>query len=267
MDNVFGEFQGNSTIQDSSQLNNTNVGTNNGVEELGDEFNLDLTPDDVEDSTIVTNNDVGSSQPSASEISDTIDAGKNAIETPTNQAFAQMRVQNKEYSEKINELDALAKAAGLQGVDDLIAKTKANQIKRSAEKQGIPVEVAQQLAEMKEFREQYEQDKELAAYQAKEQSFVNNLQDFISVNNLSEDSVQKLSDNLIKDGFNNDVLMDLPKSALNRILSSYTNNNTQKMLERKNNIKNELPLNQTSQVSNDTVLKEIDDLAKQFAGK
>ena len=57
MDNVFGEFQGNSTIQDNSQLNNTNVGTNNGVEELGDEFNLDLTPDDVEDSDMTDASD------------------------------------------------------------------------------------------------------------------------------------------------------------------------------------------------------------------
>jgi hypothetical protein len=264
MENIFSDIQGTGTSQEITQTSNTVESTNNNIATLGEEFNLDFTPDENSENSTAATEGGTTEQQNQQEITSTTNA---EVNNPTNQAFAQMRTQNKEYETKINELDALAKAAGLQGVDDLIAKTKENQIKRTAQSQGIPVEVARQLAEMQEFREQYEQDKEMAAYQAKEQTFVNNLQEFIGANNLSSESVQKLSDNLIKDGFNNDVLMGLPKGALNRILSSYTGANNQKMLERKDNIRNELPLNQTSQVSNDTVLKEIDDIARQFAGK
>lgn len=264
MENVFGELQGTGTNQEVAQTGSTTESTNNSVDTLGSEFDLDLTPDEegTDEGAVVT-------QENLSDNTNQDDEGGNSIdlENPTNQAFAQMRTQNKEYETKINELDALAKAAGLQGVDDLIARTKQNQIKKAAKEQGIPVEVAQELAEFRQFREQYEADREAAAYEAKERNFVNDLEDFIGANNLSKESVQKLSNDLVKDGLTNDMLMNLPKSALNRVLSSYTSTNTQKMLERKDNIRHELPLNQTSQVSNDTILKEIDDIARQFAGK
>lgn len=262
MDNVFGELQGTGTNLEATQTGSTVDSTNNGVDTLGAEYDLDLTPDEegTDEGTVVTQEDL-------SDNTNQDDGESINLDNPTNQAFAQMRTQNKEYETKINELDALAKAAGLQGVDDLIARTKENQIKKAAKEQGIPVEVAQELAEFRQFREQYEADREAAAYEAREREFVNDLEAFIGANNLSKESVQKLSNDLIKDGLTNEALMNLPKSALNRVLSSYTSTNTQKMLERKDNIRHELPLNQTSQVSNDTVLKEIDDLARQFAGK
>ena len=61
--------------------------------------------------------------------------------------------------------------------------------------------------------------------------------------------------------------MNLPKAALNRILSSYVGTNIQKNLERKESIKNELPLSQTSKIDTQGINKQIDDLAKQWAGK
>ena len=120
---------------------------------------------------------------------------------------------------------------------------------------------------MREFREEVRQKEVEQAQKAKEQSLVNNLQSFISDNNLSKEAVQKLSDNLENDGFSLEYLMDLPKGALNRILGSYTGSTLQKNLERKDAIKNELPLNQSSKIDNNALLKEIDDLARQFAGK
>ena len=178
-----------------------------------------------------------------------------------------MRVQNKEYSNKINELDAIAKAAGLNGVDDLIAKSKEAQIRNEAKSKGLPEEVVRELAEMRDFREQYEQDKADAAYKAKETTLVNHLQTFIATNKLSQDAVNKLSNDLSKDGFTNEYLMDLPQGALNRILGAYTGSDIQKNLERKEAIKNELPLNQTSKIDTQSVNKQIDDLAKQWAGR
>ena len=59
----------------------------------------------------------------------------------------------------------------------------------------------------------------------------------------------------------------MPKAALNRILSSYVDTNYQKSLERKDNIRKELPINQTSKVDTVSLNKEIDVLAKALAGK
>lgn len=253
MENVFESVLGTSTPD--TQTNDAVESTNN-TSQLGDEYNLDI-PDDTTDQ-----NDVTGAEDDTQD-----DLFTEQEMNPTNQAFAQMRTQNKEYLSKINELDAIAKAAGLQGVDDLIAKSKEAQIRETAKSQGIPEEVARQLAEFREFKEQYAQDKEAAAYQAKEQTLVNNLQSFIETNKLSKEAVNKMSDDLAKDGFTTDRLMDYPKSALNRILSSYVGADVQKTLERKEAIRNELPLNQSSKVDMNNINKQIDDLAKQFAGK
>lgn len=248
MENVFEEAvaDNNDTVVDESST-------------LGSEYDLDLTPEEDDASAEADFNE--------GEDGEETDAGEAFVNTPTNQAFAQMRVQNKEYSEKINELDAIAKAAGLSGVDDLIAKSKEAQIKQEAKAQGIPEAVARELAEMREFREEIKQRDIQQEYQARESKLVSNLQEFIGKNNLSNDSVKKMSDDLMKDGLTNDYLMDLPKAALNRILSAYAGTSTQKLLEKKDAIKTELPLDQTSKVSNETINKEIDEIARMFAGK
>ena len=224
---------------------------------LGSEYDLDLTPEEDETPAEVDSD----------EGEDGGEAFENYADNPTNQAFAQMRTQNKQYAEKFNELDAIAKAAGLNGVDDLIAKSKEAQIKQEAKEQGIPEAVARELAEMREFREEIKQRDIQQEYQARESRLVSNLQDFIGKNNLSEGSVRKMSDDLMRDGLTNDFLMDLPKAALNRILSAYAGTSEQKLLEKKDAIKTELPLDQTSKVSNETINKEIDELARMFAGK
>lgn len=245
MDNVFEEAVDNTAVGEESTL--------------GSEYDLDLTPDE-EDAEV------------SAETAET-DEGEGGVaenlfaETPTNQAFAQMRTQNKQYSDKLNEIDAIAKAAGLKDIDEFIAKSKEAQIKQQAKDEGIPESVARELAEMREFREETKQRYIQQEYQAREQAFVNNLQDFIGKNNLSNDSVKKMSDDLMNDGITNDYLMDLPKPALNKILSAYVGTSTQKLLEKKDAIKNELPLDQTSKVSNDTINKEIDEIARMFAGK
>lgn len=255
MDNVFEEVLGGTT--EPTVTDDAGVSTNTDTSELGSEYDLDFSTDDAEDSTNVDDTNLDEDE-------GTYD---NEVSNSTNQAFAQMRVQNKEYSTKINELDAIAKAAGLNGVDDLIAKSKEAQIRREAESKGISEDMARELAEFREFKEQYQQDKVEAANRAKESALVNNLQNFITENKLSKEAVDKLSDDIAKDGITNEYLMDLPKSALNRILSSYVGTNVQKNLERKEAIKNELPLNQTSKIDTSSVNKQIDDLAKQWAGR
>lgn len=248
MENVFESVLGTNTTETQSEESTTSTPT------LGDEYNLEL-PEDNNTAEEQEENTQG-------EVDD-----EEEDESPTNQAFAQMRTQNKEYLSKINELDAIAKAAGLQGVDDLIAKSKEAQIKKAAKDQGIPEAVARELAEFKKFKEQYEQDKADSIYRQKEQTLVTNLQTFIEANKLSQNVVDKMSDDLARDGFTTDKLMEYPKSALNRILNAYLGLDIQKNLERKDAIKNELPLNQSSKADIDTVNKQIDELARQFAGK
>lgn len=253
MENVFDEVLGSAPEADVTA--DESVSTNTDNSELGSEYDLDLS--EVEGETETEEQVSSEDETTAS----------NESSDPTNHAFAQMRVQNKEYSDKINELDAIAKAAGLSGVDDLIAKSKEAQIKKEAQSKGISEELAKELAEMRDFKSRYEQDKIEAAYKAKESALVNNLQNFITTNKLSKDAVNKLSDDLSKDGLTNEYLMDLPKGALNRILSSYVGTDIQKNLERKEAIKNELPLNQTSKIDTQSINKQIDDIAKQWAGK
>ena len=253
MENVFDEVLG--STPEADVTNEESVGANTDTSELGSEYDLDLS--EVEGETDTNEQVSGEDETSSNE-----DA-----ENPTNHAFAQMRVQNKEYSTKINELDAIAKAAGLKGVDDLIAKSKEAQIKKEAQSKGISEELAKELAEMRDFKARYEQDKVDAAYKAKETNLVNNLQNFITTNKLSQDAVNKLSNDLVKDGLTNEYLMDLPKGALNRILGAYVGTDIQKNLERKEAIKSELPLNQTSKIDTQSINKQIDDLAKIWAGK
>lgn len=248
MENVFESVLGTNTTETQSEESTTSTPT------LGDEYNLELPEDN--------NTAEEQEEDTQGEVDD-----EEEDESPTNQAFAQMRTQNKEYLSKINELDAIAKAAGLQGVDDLIAKSKEAQIKKAAKDQGIPEAVAIELAEFKKFKEQYEQDKADSIYRQKEQTLVTNLQTFIEANKLSQNVVDKMSDDLARDGFTTDKLMEYPKSALNRILNAYLGVDIQKNLERKDAIKNELPLNQSSKADIDTVNKQIDKLARQFAGK
>ena len=248
MENVFESVLGTNTTETQSEESTTSTPT------LGDEYNLELP----EDNNTAEEQEEGTQ----GEVDD-----EEEDESPTNQAFAQMRTQNKEYLSKINELDAITKAAGLQGVDDLIAKSKEAQIKKAAKDQGIPEAVARELAEFKKFKEQYEQDKADSIYRQKEQTLVTNLQTFIEANKLSQNVVDKMSDDLARDGFTTDKLMEYPKSALNRILNAYLGVDIQKNLERKDAIKNELPLNQSSKADIDTVNKQIDELARQFAGK
>lgn len=250
MENVFEDVLG-STPENVEQ---PEVNNNDDTSELGSEYDLDLSETE--------------NQEDASENEEMEDSNESAdLESPTGQAFAQMRVQNKEYAAKINELDAIAKQVGLKDVDELIANAKEAQIKAEAKTKGIPEEVAKELAEFREFKEQYKQDQEALAYKEKESALVNNLQSFITDNKLSKEAVNKLSDDLAKDGITNDYLMNLPTRALNKVLGAYIATNVQKTLERKEAIKNELPLNQTSKIDTQGINKQIDDLAKQWAGR
>lgn len=259
MENVFEELVGNADT-DNSVDTTASVDNNNG-DDFDHSYDLDindLSDDDNEEVIPTTADD------------DSQDAEPNVTNegnNPTNAAFAQMRTQNKELQNALNEINALAQSAGLKDYNELIAKSKEAQIKREAKEKGIPLEIARELEDFREFKAQYQQDKEQAIVQQKERTFVSNVNEFVKSNNLTNSSVDKLSQDLERDGLDVETLMDLPKSALNRILNSYIGADYQKNLERKSAIKKELPINQSSKIDSNVLNKEIDTLAKQLAGK
>ena len=140
-------------------------------------------------------------------------------------------------------------------------------IKKEASEKGISVEMAQELAEMRDLKNSIIAEREESANEARINKFASNVQAFVDKNNLGKSAVDKLSQDLEADGVNIDTLMNLPVSALNKMLSAYTGTSYQNNLERKDAIKRELPVSQTSKIDVDDVNKEIDSFAKFLAGK
>lgn len=238
-------------------------GTTAEVENEDQEFDhsYDLSDNDLVDED--TNEEFEESEEADGEY----DEVEDVQDTPTNRAFAQMRTQNKEFQNKFEELDSLAKSLGMNDVDDLIAAVKETQIQQTAKSQGISVEVARELDEMRALKNSIIAEREENLIAERENAFVSNLQEFVDNNNLSNSAVDKLSQDLERDGFTVDELMDMSPNALNRVLNSYVDTSYQKNLERKNNIRRELPINQTSKLDTESLNKEIDQLARQLAGK
>lgn len=204
---------------------------------------------------------------SEQEDADESDKGEQEIDNPTNNAFAQMRTQNKEFQQKLGQVDALAKALGMKDVDEFLTKANEARVKKEATSKGIPLEVAQELEEMRALKNSIIAERAENANKQKMDNFMSNLQTFVDSNNLSESAVDKLSQDLEKDGFSVDALVEMPKAALNRVLSSYVGVNYQKNLERKNAIRKELPINQTSKIDTVSINKDIDKIARELAGK
>ena len=236
---------------------------NSAIEDTGEDFDhsFDLNLEDLIEDEGEENpgqaNDEGGEPPVVN----------NNDVTPTNNAFAQMRTENKQYSQKIAEIDALAQSLGMKNIDDFIAKAKDAQIQLQAKKTGVPVEFAKEIEEIRALKNDILAERETNAQEARQRTFVSNVDSFIKANNLTESAVDKLSQDLEKDGFEIDKLMDLTPAALNRILGSYVGTNYQKNLERKNTIRKELPISQASKVDTVSLNREIDDFAKQLAGK
>lgn len=241
-------------------------GTTADTSEEGQEFDhsFDLTDEDLADDDEAELATVNTDEETEANDEGEVDSTPT---DPTNKAFAQMRTQNKEFQNKLNELDALAKGLGMKDVDDFIAKARDAQTRKTAESQGIPVEVARELEEMRALKNSIVAEREENAARIKEEKFVSNVKEFVNKNKLADSAVDKLSQDLEKDGFSVNTLMDMPKSALTRLLNSYVDTTYQQSLERKNTIRKELPINQTSKLDTESLNKEIDQLARQLAGK
>lgn len=253
MENVLNDMFSNNSANENSQAS-----ASDNQEVINHDFDLSL--DDLQnDEETFEETNVGEA-----EVDDNED---DAQLNSTNQAFAQMRTQNREYSDKISQFDDAARALGLADANALLEQINQAKIKKEASQKGISVEMAQELAEMRDLKNSIIAEREESANEARINKFASNVQAFVDKNNLGKSAVDKLSQDLEADGVNIDTLMNLPVSALNKMLSAYTGTSYQKNLERKDAIKRELPISQTSKIDVDDINKEIDSFAKFLAGK
>lgn len=254
MENVFEDLLAESTTVDTNDDEDQEI--------VDFDHSFDLTDDDL-----ASDEDNEAPEEPEQNAGDEEGGETNTLDNPTNTAFAQMRTQNKEFQNKINQLESLVKDLGMKDLDDFIAKGNEAKVKKSAASQGIPVEVAKELEEMRALKNSIVAEREQNAAAQREQVFVSNLQEFVNSNKLSKTAIDKLSQDLDKVGLSVEILMAMPKDALNRVLGSFVDTKYQKSLERKDTIRKELPINQSSKIDTKSLNKEIDDFAKHLAGK
>ena len=255
-------------VLDSMQSETTNTSGSENQDNQdsyeGSELDIDLSDfeeDSNEDETTEETVEESSNEETTSEIIN------NFATSTENNAFASMRVQNKELQKTIDELDIIAKGVGLSGYKEFLEKAKENSVARQAKTEGISVELAKKLNTIDEKLEAIDKKEQAAAYEAKQAKLAGTLDNFIKSNNLNNSVVNKLSDDLSKDGFTIEQLMDMPEPALNKLFGAYTNINVQKNLNKKSSINQEMPINQTSKVDGDTINKQLDNLVKEIMGR
>lgn len=188
-------------------------------------------------------------------------------------AFARMRTELKQSNEAllqsqeiINFFDEKAKQMGLAGIEDLMEKTKEADLNKQAEERGIPVDVLKRLDELEDRVREQDIEKEELEIAKKEQSINHTFEKFMQNHSLGTKEVDKLADDLFKDGFSLEVLMDMPESAVSKILESYIPSDVlkQESIAKKEQIKKEVPPTGNSS-SNTTLDDEIDKIAKMWA--
>ena len=257
LDDVLNSMQseGEETSENKSQENKDSY--------EGSELDLDFS--DFEEET--NNSEAETEEDDANEEDSSTEVINNFATNSEKNAFASMRVQNKELQNTINELDLIAKGAGLSGYKEFLEKAKENSIAKQAKNDGISVELAKKLNNIDEKLETIERREKESVIEAKQAKLAKTLDTFIKGNNLNNSVLNKLSDDLEKDGFTIEQLMDMPEKALNKIFSAYTNVNIQKNLDKKSSINQEMPVSQASKVDGDTINKQLDDLVKEIMGK
>lgn len=253
-------------VLDSMQSENTETSTNENQNDSYEGSELDLDLSDFEEET-TESDEVDEATSNDETVEGSSDIINNFATSSEKNAFASMRVQNKEMQNTINELDEIAKGAGLSGYKEFLEKAKENSVARQAKNEGISVELAKKLNTIDERLEAIDKREQASIIEAKQAKLASTLDSFIKTNNLNNSIVNKLSDDLGKDGFTVEQLMDMPEAALNRLFGAYTNVNIQKNLDKKSSINQEMPVSQASKIDGDTINKQLDDLVKEIMGR
>lgn len=189
------------------------------------------------------------------------------------QAFARMRIDLKKANEDLAQakeyidfFDTRAKQMGLNGIQGLKEKTLEAELAKEAEKQGIDVEVLKRISSLENQLNKQSAEKEELIRQQKETALNNVFEEFVQKNTLDEQSAGKIAENIFKDGFTLESLMEMPESAVSRILNAYLPNEVIKQtnLAKKEQIKKEMAIKSNAS-SNINMEDEIDKIAKLWA--
>lgn len=232
-----------------SQTDNQDVDTEVGGSEVGAEDNnnntqLEENNETVDDNYLPSNNE------------------------KDNNAFAEMRVQNKKYKAIVDYFDAQAKNMGYENVDALINKINEAELVKEANAKGIDPELYRKLNELETKVSDFEAREQAQKEKALEERLGIIMGNFVETNKLSQQQVKTLGDNLNRDGVSLDILKNASPALVNRILNSYLPKESiiQKSLEQKEQLKKEAPLNTNSSKTSTTATDDaIDSIAKMWA--
>lgn len=267
------------TLEELSSGEENNIDSSDNEDVQTDDIDTDVDVDSDDDSDDETDADEDNSEDDEQSdgeedvVEEDLDEEEEEVAPNLNtnskdaSAFARLRTENKQYKDVIEFFDSRAKAMGLEGVNDLIAKTQEAELAKQAKQENVPVEYLKKLRELEDKVNTQEQEKIQQMQIANETRIKNSLDGFVEANKLDEKTVRTLANDLLADGITMDFLANVPDGTINRILKSYLPNeiSKQRELEKKEKAKKELPLSSKSQTSTNTEEDDIDKIAKMLA--
>lgn len=261
------------TLNDLNNIEQNSEGTN---EEVQDVESAPTLEDNAEDSSLNDENNEELEPENEADEDNVLDL--EAEEVPSdyqkdNQAFARMRTELKQANNNlaaaksvIQFFDVRAKQMGLDGIQDLMEKTVESELNKQAQKEGVPVDVLRRINELEDKVQQQDIERNNLIRGQKEREVNHTFDTFMQKHSLSSQDLNKMANDLVKDGFSFDALMNMPSSAVTKILNSYLPETSLKQedLAKKEQIRKEVPhTGNTSSGSN--TINEIDKIAKTWA--
>lgn len=261
------------TLNDLNNIEQNSEGTN---EEVQDVESAPTLEDNAEDSSLNDENNEELEPENEADEDNVLDL--EAEEGPSdyqkdNQAFARMRTELKQANNDLEAaksviqfFDVRAKQMGLNGIQDLMEKTVESELNKQAQKEGVPVDVLRRINELEDKVQQQDIERNNLIRGQKEREVNHTFDTFMQKHSLSSQDLNKMANDLVKDGFSFDALMNMPSSAVTKILNSYLPETSLKQedLAKKEQIRKEVPhTGNTSSGSN--TINEIDKIAKTWA--
>lgn len=261
------------TLNDLNNIEQNSEGTN---EEVQDVESAPTLEDNAEDSSLNDENNEELEPENEADEDNVLDL--EAEEGPSdyqkdNQAFARMRTELKQANNDLEAaksviqfFDVRAKQMGLNGIQDLMEKTVESELNKQAQKEGVPVDVLRRINELENKVQQQDIERNNLIRGQKEREVNHTFDTFMQNHSLSNQDLNKMANDLVKDGFSFDALMNMPSSAVTKILNSYLPETSlkQEALAKKEQIRKEVPhTGNTSSGSN--TINEIDNIAKKWA--
>lgn len=261
------------TLNNLNNIEQNSEGTN---EEVQDVESAPTLEDNAEDSSLNDENNEELEPENEADEDNVLDL--EAEEGPSdyqkdNQAFARMRTELKQANNNLEAaksviqfFDVRAKQMGLNGIQDLMEKTVESELNKQAQKEGVPVDVLRRINELEDRVQQQDIERNNLIRGQKEREVNHTFDTFMQKHSLSNQDLNKMANDLVKDGFSFDALMNMPSSAVTKILNSYLPETSLKQedLAKKEQIRKEVPhTGNTSSGSN--TINEIDKIAKTWA--